>query len=386
MILTTEVSHSTQLSSLLNNTNFNAEVDFPLRYFDLTRVCDIGQARLGEKCTVIATLSEIEDGQLLATDETGSILLKSYTHGFYGTFNVGQKIIISGVIDTFDHQKCVNNPLLKNYVEGKYTEVMPVYEKDFSVDRNDIRDETLLAIHGFSSKVNLVCARRNLKLQQLEKCKKACLELGTTIQEELLKPYSCNNSYSEKVRLITRFEEGEETQAIKEEKNCVVVCPLAYMTADERNAKVYGFDRLSKVPESNPHPNISIEVDKDCASNSKGVRQRGTILTALLHKPVETSSSCSEDADLIVVEDADRISTVEIDFWMRRSQSNFLLVSNSKSALQLSRLKFLCESHTQSEVLWHELSYRREGDILGCRNPVFRGLSLVKGTDLGFVC
>ena len=374
-------SHSTQSFLLLNNPAFNPSVDFPLRYFDLASVCKIGEARLGEKCTVIAGVAEIQQDsvfchdnvtQIFATDETGCIILNLLNLVFYGDFKERQSIIFSGTIETYDDQKCINNPLLKPYVQGAYSEVMPVYPEDFRIKPEEIgNDETLLAIHGFSTKAKLAQARHELQLKQL-------LELQCeNLEEELLKPYPARGSYSKNARLITRFDEGEEAQAIKDAKNPLVICPLAYVPADERNAKVYGYDRFSKVPESKTHPNISIETDDDCAGNSAGVKKRGTVLSDLLHKNVETAGTCSKAADLVVVEDADRISTVEIDYWMRRSQSAFLLVSNSKSNMQLNRLKFLCESHTQSEVLWHELRFRRDGDILGCRNPIFKRLSLV---------
>ena len=362
-------SHSTQLCSLLNN--FNPAVDFPLRYFDLTDVCTIGDARLGEKCTVIATVSEIEDGRLLVTDTTGSMFLALYNADYYESFQVGQRIVFSGTVEDFDYQKCIKNPLVINYADGEYSEVIPVYSQDFTIDKNSIDDETLLAIHGFSTKASLIKARHDLQLKQLRELQCANLE------EELLKPYPSAKAYNKNVRLITRFDEGEEAQAIKDIKNSLVICPLAYMSAEERNAKVYNYGRFSKVPESKPHPNISIETDADCVGNSSGVKKRGTVLSQLLHTDVKTASACSEPAGLCIVEDVDRISTVEIDYWMRRFQSDFLLVSNSKSNMQLNRLKFLREPHTQSEVLWHELSFRRDGDILGCRNPIFRGLSLV---------
>ena len=359
-------SHSTQLCSLLNN--FNPEVDFPLRYFDLTAACTIGEARLGEKCTVIATVSSVDSEHLFVTDDTGGMFLLIYNQQ---NFEVGQRVIFSGVVEDFDYQKCIRNPLIISYVEGDYTEVIPVYSQDFSIDKNSIEDKTLLAIHGFSTKAKLAQARRELQLKQLRELQCENLE------EELLRPYPVNSPYSKKVRLITRFDEGEESQAIKDVKNPLVICPLACMSAEDRNAKVYNYGRFSKVPESKPHPNISVETDADCVGNSSGVKKRGTVLSQLLHTDVKAVSTCSEPADLCVVEDADRISTVEIDYWMRRSQSDFQLVSNSKSSMQLNRLKFLCEPHTQSEVLWHELSYRRDGDILGCRNPIFKRLSLV---------
>ena len=359
-------SHFTQLCSPLNN--FNPEVDFPLRYFDLTAVCTIGDARLGEKCTVIATVSSVDDEHIFVTDDTGGMFLLVYNQQ---NFELGQRVVFSGTIEDFEYQKCIRNPLVINYIEGLHKEVIPVYAQDFSIDKNSIEDETLLAIHGFSTKAKLAQARRELQLKQL-------LELQCeNLEEELLRPYPVNCSYSKKARLITRFDEGEEAQAIKDAKNSLVICPLAYMSAEDRNAKVYNYEHFSKVPESMPYPNISIETDADCAGNSSGVKKRGAVLSQLLHTDVKAVSTCSEAADLCVVEDADRISTVEIDYWMRRSQSDFLLVSNSKSNMQLNRLKFLCEPHTQSEVLWHELRYRRDGDILGCRNPIFKRLSLV---------
>ena len=108
-------SHSTQLCSLLNN--FNPAVDFPLRYFDLTDVCTIGDARLGEKCTVIATVSEIEDGRLLVTDTTGSMFLALYNADYYESFQVGQRVIFSGTVEDFDYQKCIkNNYIIKDII------------------------------------------------------------------------------------------------------------------------------------------------------------------------------------------------------------------------------------------------------------------------------
>ena len=367
------VNHFTQLCSLLNN--FNPAVDFPLRYFDLTSTCTIGETRLGEKCCVIATVSDIEDRSIFVTDKTGGMFLKLYNAEHYDDIEVGNRVIFSGVVEDYDCQKCIKNPLVIKYVEGKYSEVMPVYPYDFSINEKDFQDETLLAIHGFSTKADLIKARCALQLKQLNNCLSKLQNL--TLEQELLKPYPEANEFNKKVRLITRFDEGEEAQAIKDVKNSLVICPLAYMSSEERNSKVYGYNRFSKVPESKPNPNISIETDDDCAGNSAGVNRRGTVLSQLLRINVKTSASYSEEADLVVVEDADRISTLEIDYWMRRSQSDFLLVSNSKQNMQLNRLKFLCDPHTQSEVLWHELKFRRDGDILGCRNPLFKSLSLV---------
>ena len=369
----TVVNPFTQSCLLLNN--FNPAVDFPLRYFDLTSTCTIGETRLGEKCTVIATVSDIEDQSIFVTDETGGMFLKLYNAEYYDDFEVGDEVIFSGVVEDYDFQKCIKNPLVIKYVEGKYSEVMPVYPFDFTINRTDIEDETLLAIHGFSTKADLIKARRALQLKQLNNCLSKLQ--NSTLEQELLKSYPETTSFNKKVRLITRFDEGEEAQAIKDVKNSLVICPLAYMPSEARNSKVYGYERFSKVPESKPHPNISIEIDADCAGNSDGVKRRGKVLSQLLHADVLTAATCAESADLIVVEDANRISTLEIDYWMRRSQSDFLLVSNSKQNMQLSRLKFLCEPHTQSEVLWHELKFRRDGDILGCRNPLFKSLSLV---------
>ena len=322
-------------------------------------------------------MAEIGDGYLLVADDTGCVLLKLYNSEFYDSFEVGQNVIFSGVIETFDCQKCITNPLLKVYIQGKYAEVFPVYSENFQIEKNDIEDENLIAIHGFSTKEGLAKARHAMKLKQIEQCKQMCLKLGTSMKQELLRPFPCSDNFNNNVRLITRFDEGEEAQAIKNVRNSLVICPLAYMSSDERNSKVYDYGRISKVPESKPHPNISVETDEDCDCNSDGVKKREMVLSEVLHANVKATAKVSDSADLVVVEDADRISTLEIDYWMRQAQCDFLLVLNSNSTMQLSRLEFLCESHTQEEVLWNELSYRRDGDILGCRNPLFKGLSLV---------
>ena len=140
------VNHFTQLCSLLNN--FDPAVDFPLRYFDLTSVCNIGDTRLGEKCTVIAAVSDIEDQSIFVTDVTGGMFLRLYDTERCNDFEVGNRLIFSGVVEDYDCQKCIKNPLVIKYVEGKYSEVMPVYPFDFTINRTDIEDETLLAKIG----------------------------------------------------------------------------------------------------------------------------------------------------------------------------------------------------------------------------------------------
>lgn len=409
-----------QSFSHLNKRVFNPEIDFPLRYFDLTNVCDIASARLGEKCAIVATLKDVETKrifshdevmQLTFTDSTGVCMLNLLNPNYYKCeFEIGCNYVFSGTIETYDSEKCINNPLLKEFTITRKAEVLPVYSFDFLPTESDFEKslfdrtlhgdyeltlrDALLALHGFKSKKELVQARRALKFDELVKCHIKCLKGRTTLKQHLLSPFKINSNYefySEPVRLIYRKEEGEETQAISDAVNAgnyvLIICPLAGKTTDERNLMAWDFERAINVPSAIPHPFISIENEADCRGNDEGIKRRQFQIQKLVDHGVRHLISASSGAncdydlredDLLIIEDADRISTLQIDFWQRQARCKTLIVSNSVASHQKRRLEFLCYGHhTQEEVLMNELTFRRDGDILGCRNAIFQELKLV---------
>jgi RecG-like helicase len=316
--------------------------------------------------------------------------------------------VFSGIVETYDSEKCVNNPLIKVIDDETNKEVVAVYPFDYVPKISDFNrpeydrplygnggmalKEALLGLHGFFDKQKLIEARRDLKFDELVTCHLACLKAGTTLEKELLSPFKIEDASeaSCETRLIGRQEEGEEAQAIKDTINSgnkvCIICSLAYVTAEERNAKVWEFDQSSKVPSVKSQPNISIEINADCPKNYDALKKRKSQICKLCNirdsKNVQAISNVdfsiqSEKNDLLVIEDADRVSTLQIDFWRRMATCRTLIVSNSKSQMQHQRLSFLCDTHTQEEILYHEMSYRRDGDILGCRNNKFKCLKLI---------
>ena len=79
----------------------------------------------------------------------------------------------------------------------------------------------------------------------------------------------------------------------------------------------------------------------------------------------------------MIVEDSDRLSTIFLVQLAYKWQGNVVLISNSKNDSQLERLKNLEKSHSTPEIIERELSFRRDGDILGNRINVCDILSLV---------
>lgn len=383
---------------------------------------------MGQKSTIIATLEDVEVKkvfsqtsvrQLTFVDSTGTCLLNLLNETFYkGDFEIGKNYVFSGMIETYDSEKCINNPLLKKFICTSNPEVVPVYAEDFSPALEDFEKkdfnknllgsdgvtlkDALLGLNCFLGKEKLVEARKALKLDELIRCHIACLESGTTLLEELIDPFKID-SYSEIESgldlVIYPKDEGEEIQAIKDAaqrgNRVMIICPLASKTSDERNAKAYDFARAAKVPATKPHPFISIENEADCGGNDEGVTKRQAQMRNFFDNSVRhlitTSAGVKEkwdlnEDDLLVVEDADRISTLQIDLWRQKAKCRAIAVSNSKSAMQKQRLEFLMDAHPQKEVMMNELAFRRDGDILGCRNEKFQTLKLVNLTRDQLLC
>ncbi len=163
------------------------------------------------------------------------------------------------------------------------------------------------------------------------------------------------------------------------------VSPFCGMNSDARDKMAYGYPSFNRVSERMQHPKISVEAALPQDFNSEGVKGRFFFLNDVLANQTEAKihvvpalpGNVTLNCELLVIEDASRFSTLEIDAMRKRAQAKTYVVSKSKSKIQLERLKFLEAHFSQLDILKNELSLRRDGDILGCTNPVFENAKLL---------
>lgn len=388
---------------------------FPLRYFDLEKCASLSFARVGFEATFIAkvvetksdfTLSNQKFSRYLLEDKTGciTVFIPSPTKESLNTFCVGDKVVVSGVVTEFDLMKCVFNPLIRHLNEKKFPEVVPAYSRVLNLEKKDILDveipnnslfekDDLLAIHGFLSKEKMLEAREKIKFQQLFETQLLCLKNKTTLEKMLLFPYAqafLNDFKAIEIDVLDRSDFGNaiDQMKIKLEKGSEVfiVCPLAYKTRDERDNMVFKSEDFKYVPLKVNLPKISIENEMPVDFNNVLIKKRYNYFISILGECyrdyifVKSGFRKNEkigNNSVLVIEDADRFSSLEILNLSKRADCKTILITNSKNNLNILRLKNLSKIKGWSEALFHELSFRRDGDHLGRNDEIFNNMSLV---------
>jgi hypothetical protein len=387
----------------------------PVRYFDLSKCLTIGQSRVGFETTFVARVAEVEDNVTLGGKTYAKYVLEDKTSSiqifipepFLDGLNVfcrNDEVIVNGKVKEIKSMKCIINPLVREFIKGKYKYVAPAYsrvlnfekdklEKFGAFDKKFLNKGDLLAIHGFSTKQELLQSRINFKFQQLFETHLFCFKNSTALLDVLLtsfKSLQLNGVNELDLSIYQKEGFGDVVEVMKkyleDKKKVQVISPLAYMTTNERDNFVFNLDNLLYVPRRNYVPRISIESDVNHDFNSLGTNKRyayfaGVLPDRLLDKfSIKATLPSKDETDkdgLLIIEDADRFSTLQICEIAKRANCKTICISNSANKVNLERLGRLEAPITTQELLFFELGFRREGDHLGREENSFKNLSIV---------
>lgn len=373
--------------------------NYPIRYIDLCSKVSICDAHYGDFCTLVANVYEVKRGDhttITLVDGTGVILLDFfYNNNSLESIKAGDRLAIAGNVVDFASYKRMLNPLFKKDFDDK-CEVVAIYRNDdikASILKNASKmTKAQKAIHGFSSKEELLKARRDIKRQQIEKFATQIKSRDVISYLLNISPKIAQQKEIVDTRIVTKDDFGDVCEEIRDSAqrnfSVLVICPLVYMTSQKRDELCKSYFQNCVYLEREYHPNISIE-DGDVLKNFnwQGVSKRRQFYESILpdnHDNLQVLSSIEnidrrdvEGDTLLVIEDGDRLSTLFIDTLRKQVGGKCIVVSNSNRHEALSRLNFLIENYDRHEILLNELKCRRDGDILGNRARHTELLSLV---------
>ena len=398
--------------------------NFPVRYIDLTSARPISDCYVGQRATIIGSIwetgSDSKGGvghlSVSVTDSTGVVIADFFDGAGLPNFQKGQSVACSGTIYEFAGIKHIKDAII-DVLDDSYSEVVPFYKLEVSETQSDVRSEVkkslefdkqifplfsdrlqlkkedLLAIHGLSSKEALTKSRSRIKREQIE-----CFCRENNVDCEIIdwiakKIGLCEVTLPEKryMKVIQRDSFGDLCDDIRSRADTgafvAVVCPLAYKTASQRDRLAKSYYCNAKDIENRFFPNISVELISDIRSaKSQNTKRREEVYRRIVGScyehlyvgaTLDRHAEAKSDKDILIVEDSDRLSTIFLVQLAYKWQGNVVLISNSKNDSQLERLKNLEKSHSTPEIIERELSFRRDGDILGNRINGCDILSLV---------
>lgn len=390
----------------------------PARYLDLTSVCEIGEARTGFFCTIRARVLSVSEGKTsnnaifcdyLLGDGSACLIARFYEpYVLYTHFETGDVVVAGGVLIEHDSMKSFTNPLMSLISDSEAREVLPVYAHDMSVTKKCFSDakygemllgdtfyswrQALIGVHGFEGKVELKKSRMALKLHSIIEVLMQCYKRNVTLSDLLLQPFGldaepCGSVGS--VFLYKQDDAGDVFDAIRKHDfgngDVCVVSPLAGVSAEQRDRLVWGYPDFLKVPARQPQTLISVECAQGLQKNLQGLKARysyyhhalGFEISQHLHFDYSFRRSEKFKCGMLIIEDANRISSLVIDRMRKLAGCDCFLISKSNAINHKKRLEFLGNSTNQIDILKNELRYRREGDILGCTNDIFKICRLV---------
>lgn len=294
----------------------------------MTALVDIAHAPYGEICAIAGSIWEIKEAQgrisLTIVDDGGAIVATYFDYfPLVEKFKKDDDVIIRGKVEIFGGLKAMTNPQIFAYAGGD----LP------------FEDEKLL----------------------IPSAKTRSQILANYSPEEI--------DVRGKTFLITKEKHGDLCDWIKhfasDGKEIQIVCPLAYKTTLERNALVPNYEKNHAFPELKFYPDVCIDLDIDCeCATEENLAKRYKYWKSVANGAnVHCATNAWKHCDVLVVEDAERFSILEIDKIRKRTNCHTFICTNSTKKEQLERLQALEQTSDLNALFQVEFAHRRPGEL-----------------------
>ena len=426
------IAEKTSVSlSKLNIINVNDLIHYyPLRYIDFSKVKNIGEINDGDRCVVVGDIYELnvsktkfgEKVSFCIIDGTGAIVIDVFSNSWVKhKFSPGHRVVASGYARYFSGMLHMTNPIFSDAKNICATGIIPVYRSNSDCSQATIRSsiartlkklkvqfdqitlddayisygDALSAIHCQTSDVDLKSARKAIKKREIMLAQYSLAQRGSDLISEIINTDS-EDDLGANTSLTHVFQRDEFDNFVKDVNSLLtsdttifVICPLANVKSKERDAMCKSFDFDAFVPEVKRYSNIAIEDDKDCKNVDFGIvdikKAHYCKIFELGEESVKVVANITardnlNKNDVVIVEDADRFSILQLNKIRKRAGCDCFFLVNSKWDKNIDRIKLLMNTNDEREIVFGELRLRRDGDIFGNKFTEAKLLKLVNIT------
>lgn len=374
----------------------NPILNFPYRYINLAQCKDISQIRIGEFSSFVTYVEDVEKFgenleymRIITNDNTETAILVFFNiYPEVLSVNKGDCLACSGVFELKFGIKNSINPLIikidkqsNNQIFGAYAcgempreRFIEKIDSHMSSIENLDEFDTIKEIHFPKTLGKLYNARNQYKFLELKFLKSILSRNNLTLQQVINTLFNCRSEKNGKdrsdIHIIHMDDLGDLYEKIKNNqsryKKIAFLSPLSYMSNDMRNINSQVFLNLNNRPlnyniifpiikSNNDINNLVInkyylrkKILTDYFSEYKNLKI--DILTSIF-------GTKRPEYDMVVVEDCDRYSLLQLNNIWSCANCDTYFVYNSKRNFALTRLQTLEEETNPYHLFIEDFKY-----------------------------